>query len=144
MKEYTHLVGHRLPGGRYRLPEYVAWLWADVVLAEPDPDAAHPALAYFVAMQGCGLSIHEIFELLEADADSGVMFGEQTLEFAGELRPGADYEVSGAITEVVRKEGKRAGVFDRVTFAMELRSDGEAEPVATSTSVWIFPRKEGS
>jgi hypothetical protein len=144
MKEYTHLIGHRLPGGRYRLPEYLAWLWADAVLAEPDPNVAHPALAYFVAMQGAGVSIQDIFDLFGADADSGVMFGEQTLEFGGELRPGAEYDVSGEITDVVRKEGKRAGVFDRVTFALELRTNDEPDPLARSISTWIFPRKEAA
>ena len=145
MKEYTHLIGHKFPGGRYQLPEYLSWLWADIVLAEPDSERAHPALAYFVAMQGAGVSIHEIFDLLEAKADSGVMFGEQTLEFAAPLRPGTTYDIEGEITEVVRKEGKRAGVFDRVTFSLALReAENGGEPVARSTSTWIFPRKEAA
>jgi hypothetical protein len=144
MKDYGHLVGRRFPGGRYELPEYLSWLWADAVQAEPDADMAHPALAYFVAMQGAGISIAEIFELFGARADSGVMFGEQTLEYTGMLRPGASYDVQGEITDVVRKEGKRAGVFDRVTFALELSEEGSGgEPVARSTSTWIFPRKDG-
>jgi len=145
MKEYTHLIGHEFPGGRYRLPEYLSWLWADTVLAEQDPDAAHPGLAYFVGLQGAGVSIQEIFDLLDATADSGVMFGEYQLELSAPLRPQVTYVVMGQITDVVRKEGKRAGVFDRVTFILELREeDGGAEPVARTTNTWIFPRKEAA
>lgn len=142
MKDFSHLEGHRFPGGTYTLPEYLAWLWADVVGGEPGADVAHPGLAYFAAIQGCGVSIQEIFDLMEADAASGVVFGEEILELSRPLRPGATYEVQGEITEVVRKSGKRAGVFDRLSFAISLKGEASGEPVATSTSIWIFPRKE--
>ena len=75
-----HLVGILLRGGSYTLPEHVGWLWADAIGADPGEGVAHPSLAYFVAMQGLGASILEVFEMLDAGADSGVLMGEVELE----------------------------------------------------------------
>lgn len=142
MTEYHHLVGHRFPGGTYTLPQYLSWLWADAALAEPDPDVAHPSLGYFVAMQGMGLTIQEIFDLMGATADSGVMFGETRLEFGRTLVPGTTYAVEGEIADVERKSGKRAGTFDKMTFVVRVRDRDSGEHVVTNTNTWIFPRKE--
>jgi len=142
MSDYSHLVGHRFPGGRFTLAPHEAWLWADCALAEPDPAAAHPALGYHAAMAGCGVSIGELFALLGADADSGVMFGETELEFNGVLVPGDTYELEGGIVSIERKHGRRAGTFDRMTFQISGRREGETEPLFTATNTWVFPRQE--
>lgn len=142
MTDYQHLIGHRFPGGTYTLPKYLAWLWADAALAEPDAETAHPSLGYFVAMQGLGVSIQDIFDLMDADADSGVMFGETELEFERVLTPGATYAVEGEITGVERKSGRRAGTFDKLTFVGRVREQDSGELVVTNTNTWIFPRKE--
>ena len=60
-----------------------------------------------------GVTITDVFELLGADADSGVLMGEVDMEFDGSLRPGATYEGDGEIAAVERKHRARAG-FDRV------------------------------
>jgi acyl dehydratase len=139
---YQHLVGRKLPGGTYTLPEYLTWLWHDTCLLPQDPDVAHPSLGYFIGMQGVGLSIQEMFDMMEATADSGVMFGETELEFFGTIRPGATFEVEAEVVGVERKEGKRAGVFDKFWFTMRCRDQETGEPVVTCTNTWIFPRKE--
>lgn len=139
---YQHLVGHKLPGATYTLPEYLTWLWHDTVLVPPDPEVAHPSLGYFVGMQGVGLSIQEMFDLMGADADSGVMFGETELDFQGTLRPGATYDCDAQIVEIERKEGKRAGVFDKMTFVIHVNEHESGEPVVTCSNTWIFPRAE--
>lgn len=142
MSDYSHLVGHRFPGGRFTLSPHLAWLWADCALAEPDPDTAHPTLSYYAAMQGCGISIQEMFDLLDADADSGVMFGETVLEYHGTLVPGDTYEIEGAIVAVERKHGRRAGTFDKMSFQISGRREGEAEPLFQVTNTFVFPRRE--
>jgi hypothetical protein len=139
--DYAHLIGHRFPGGRYRLASYVSWLWADAVEATPNRAFAHPGIAYMVGLHGGGASITEIMDLLDADADSGVMFGEIELEFAGPLRPEQEYDVEGEVLAVERKRGRRAGVFDRVTFAHRI-SEIAGPRVAQVTHTWIFPRSE--
>lgn len=139
--DYSHLAGHPFPGGTYELPAYESWLWSDAVAAAPDPDWAHPEIAYMIGLQGGGASIVDIMELLGADQDSGVMFGELEFELGRPLRPGTTYEVSGQVIAVERKQGRKAGVFDRATFVHELTEAGQDEPSARITHVWIFPRE---
>jgi hypothetical protein len=142
LTDYSHLVGHRFPGGRFTLSPHLAWLWADCAMVEPDAEVAHPTLSYYSAMQGCGVTIQEIFDLMGADANSGAMFGECVLEYHGALTPGETYEVEGGIVAVERKQGRRAGAFDSMTFQISGRREDEAEALFTVTNSFIFPRRE--
>lgn len=139
---FDHLEGHRFPGGTYRLPAYETWLWADAVGATPDPDAAHPGMAYVVGLLGAGASIQDIFGLLGADANSGVLFGRIEMAFLSPLVPDREYRVDGEVLTVERKHGKRTGPFDRVTFRHHIYATGhdDGQPVAVVTHTWIFPR----
>jgi hypothetical protein len=140
--DYTHLVGHRFPGGRVTIPDWLAWLWCDAIGAENAAPYAHPGLAYLAAVQGSGVTFQDIFVLVDADAESGPMFGEQTLTLAAPLEIGREYEVEGEITGVTRKHGRRAGTFDMLTFELRLRvPDGEI--VSTNVNTFIFPRGPG-
>jgi len=127
-------------GHLYELPEYEAWLWADAAGFDPRAEHAHPGIAYMVGLHGGGASIQDILNLLGADADSGVLFGEIELEFERPLEGGVTYEVDGEITAVERKTGRRAGTFDRVTFEHRVRTRPDGEAVATIGHTWIFPR----
>ena len=49
--------------------------------------------------------------------------------------------MSGGITGVVRKEGRKAGVFDIVTFRLELVGE-DGTLAAVSTNSFIFPRRD--
>ena len=74
-----------------------------------------------------GLSVDELFTLVGATADDGPMFGEAgDRARAGRSEIGETYTISGGITGVVRKEGRKAGVFDIVTFRLELADDDGA------------------
>jgi hypothetical protein len=139
---YAHLAGHRFPGGTYTLPEHVSWLWADAIGAAPDAAVAHPSLAYFVAIRSSGVAITDVFELMGADADSGVLMGEVDMEFDGTLRPGATYEGEGEIAAIERKRGARAGAFDRLQLRFSVREQGSGAPVLRCGAAWIFPRPE--
>ncbi len=95
---------------------------------------------YYGALAGMGLSVDELFALVSASAEDGPMFGEAEIELRRPLQVGATYAVSGGITGVERKEGRRAGAFDIVTFRLELTGEG-GETVAVSTNSFIFPRR---
>jgi acyl dehydratase len=142
MSDYSHLVGHRFPGATYTLPGYVCWLWADAAKLPPDATVAHPILAWFVAMQGVGASIQEIFDLAGTSPEAGVMFGECNLEWVKPMKADATYECSAEVTGVERKHGKRAGTFDKFAFRVTVREAGSQETVATCTNAWIIPRKD--
>ena len=139
---YGHLVGHRFPGRRYTLPEHVCWLWADAVGADPGAGAAHPSLGYFLAMQGLGVGILDVFRMFDADADSGVVMGEVQLDYDGTLTAGTTYLCEACIAGVDRKRGARAGVFDRLLLELAVREADRDEPVVSCAATWIFPRAE--
>ncbi len=141
MSDYSHLRGHRFPGGIYTLPGYICWLWTDAAQLTPNPEIAHPGLIYLVAIKGAGVSIQDIFDLMDATADSGVMFGEYTVDIGGVLRPDTTYVCEAEVVEVERKRGRRAGVFDKLSFQVTIREDGASEPLAVTTNDWIFPRR---
>ena len=140
--DYSHLIGHRFPGGRATIPDWVDWLWRDAVLSDPRAPGVHPGLAYLAAVQGSGVTFQDIFDLAEATAESGPMFGEQTLTFDAPLEAGTEYTVEGEVTDVVRKHGRRAGTFDMLTFELRLR-DPSGGLVATNVNTFIFPRASG-
>jgi hypothetical protein len=139
---YEHLIGHRFPGGTYTLADYEAWLWADAVTAPTGGTSVDPSIAYMIGLHGGGLSIADIMALLGADADSGVLFGEVELTFARPLQSSTTYVVQGSILAVERKQGRRAGTFDRVTFEHTIADQDGGAPVASVRHVWIFPRQE--
>ena len=55
------------------------------------------------------------------------------------LRVGATYRMSGGFTGVERKEGRRGGLMDIVSFEIELRDEAGAL-AATTIASWIFLR----
>jgi len=89
---------------------------------------------------GSGVEFGDIFELLDGSVDSGIMVGEQIFDFRAPLEIDREYAVEGGITDVVRKAGRRAGVFDIATFELRVYDAGAREPVAVSTTSFVFPR----
>lgn len=142
VEELEALIGKPFPGGEYTIEPYRHWLMQDAVGARPTrAGAASPMEAYYGALAGMGLSVAELFALVGATADDGPMFGEAGIDVRRPLQIGATYRVSGAITGVVRKEGRKAGVFDIVTFRLEL-VDEDGGLAAVSTNSFIFPRRD--
>ena len=101
---------------------------------------AHPLYVYYAALGGMGVTLDELFALVDATADSGVMFGEAGIEQRRPMQQGQTYEVGGEILSIVRKSGKRAGTFDILAFRLDV-SDADGV-VGTSYNSFVFPRKE--
>jgi hypothetical protein len=131
LQELEALVGKPFPGGSYTIEPYRHWLFSDASGAAPtDEGVAHTMEVYYGALAGMGLSVHELFSLVGA-----------TMEVERPLEVGATYTVTGGIVDVTRKEGRKAGVFDIVTFRLELADAGGAV-TAVSTNSFIFPRRD--
>jgi hypothetical protein len=91
---------------------------------------------------GIGLSLAELFALCSARSEDGPMLGEWGMEVNHPIRVGTEYAVVGGIAGVVRKTGKKTGVFDVVRFELELRAIADsAEPDAIVHSSFIYPRR---
>jgi hypothetical protein len=136
------VIGYEFPGGAFTIEPYEHWLMCDCVGAEPTrTGTANPMYVYYAALRGMGISLDDLFALVDATAEDGVMFGEAAIDVDEPLVIGATYRVSGRITDVVRKSGKRAGVFDIVTFVLDLH-DPSGSHVGASTNSFVFPRRE--
>ncbi len=142
IEELEALVGKPFPGGTYTVQPYEHWLMMDAVGGQATRSGtANPMYVYYGALAGMGLSVDELFHLVGATAEDGPMFGETTLEAIKPIEIGATYAVSGGITSVLRKEGRKAGVFDIVEFRLELR-DARGELAGINTNSFIFPRRD--
>ena len=120
------------------------WLTADCVLAPEiiGLPAAHPLLVYMATQAGLGLSLDELFALFLGSAEDGPMLGEWGMEVFRPIRVGVGYDVTGGITSVLRKIGKRTGTFDIITFELELRPTEQPDELhAVTRSSFIFPRR---
>ena len=138
--EREGLVGYRFPGGAFRIEPYEHWLVCDTFLVAPPANGiAHPMYCYYAALGGMGISLEELFDLAGVTADSGVMFGEASIELRTPLRVGTTYQVRGGITDLVRKEGRRTGVFDILTFELEISTDGGL--AGKSSNSFVFPSR---
>jgi hypothetical protein len=134
------VVGHRFPGGTYTIEPWEATLLADVMRSEPLPDGiAHPAFLFHIPLAGAGVRIETMFELCHAESDEAVRAGEYRWTLHEPLRVGATYRMSGGITGVERKEGRRGGLMDIVSFVIDLHGD-DGTHVASTGSSWIFLR----
>ena len=143
--ELDALVGTAFPGGSYTPQPYVNWLTCDCVLAPELTQAAdaHPLMVYLSSQAGLGLSLEELFSLCRASSQDGPMLGEWGMQVNAPVRVGTTYTVSGGITAVQRKTGKKTGVFDIVAFELELRSaPGPGQPDAVVRNSFIFPRRQ--
>jgi hypothetical protein len=142
LAELEKIVGSPFPGGRFTIEPYEHWLLCDVVQGErPANGVAHPLYAYNAALAGMGMSVDDLFTLCGATAADGPMFGEHETEIREPLRVGSTYDVSGRITRVDRKEGRKAGVFDLVFFELDIADPESGEVKAVVRNSFVFPRR---
>lgn len=131
------LTGHAFPGGTFVVEEYERWLAQDAMQAVvPVAPLLHPVWVVLGALRGMGVTIDELMELADARPTDGVVFGETELRQVTPLRADASYRVRGGVTSIVRRTGKRAGVFDALTFELEiLDPDGALAAVSSQTFI---------
>ncbi len=136
------LVGTVIPEGTFVIDaESHRRLVGAIHAADYDHAVAHPIFAHLTPHCGMGWSTHDLFELVGASLDSGVLFGEGHLTYRKPLLIGHTYRIRGTIAEVARKHGDRAGTFDLVTVRLEAIDDDD-EVVVVSRETYVFPRGE--
>jgi acyl dehydratase len=94
---------------------------------------------YYAAIVGMVPSLDDIFSAAHSSAEEGPMFGEAGLEFRRPLRVGSTYRVEGGFTDAQRKESRRLGFMDLVTFELRLVDD-DGEVAVISSNTFVFPR----
>lgn len=143
MSDYSHLIGHRFPGGRVTAWKHLAWLWTDAVGAEQPAGVLHPSFVFALAIEGMGLTIEEVLALADVTPESGAVAGGIEFEFKRPIEPDAVYDVEAEVIDVERKSGARTGPFDRFAFKVSLIDPDSRDLVASNTNTWIIPRREG-
>jgi hypothetical protein len=140
VEELHELVGRKFPGGSYTVAHWENVLLHRAVEAEPAPGGVvHPVGLFHVPLAASGLTFAEIFALGRAESDEAVRAGEYTWELFEPLREDRTYDVGGEFTGVERKQG-RSGVFDKVSFVLDLTDHETGARVARVTNSWLFLR----
>ena len=140
--ELAALVGHRFPGGDYRVAHWENWLLTDCTGREQLPGGlVHPIVLFHAPILGAGTSITELFRLGGASGAGGsVGLLGYDWEYLHPLREDVDYRVEGGIVAAERRTTPAGAVADHVAFRIEL-SDADGV-VARVTNRWQFRRTE--
>lgn len=140
-QELQALSGWRFPGGSIRIPAYENAVLCDVILDVAEHDGLANALyCYLTPGAGMGISLDELFALVGASGADGPMHGESELELHEPLRVDTDYRVEGEIVDIVRKRGRKLGVFDTLRYRLAILHEGRE--VAATTNIIVIPRRE--
>ncbi len=137
--ELHALVGHRFPGGRYRIEHWENWLLTDCTGRPPmADDLVHPIALFHVPILGAGTSITELFRLGRASGAGSVGLEGYDWEYFEPLREGVEYRIDGGIVAAERTTSAEGAVVDRVAFQIELHD--ETVLAARVTNRWMFRR----
>lgn len=118
-----------LPGGRFTIPEGGPERLDAIVGGDTGP-----LWAFMVATGGLGVTIEELFALLDCTMADGPMLGEWAVEYHGDFEAGRSYDVRAEIVDQRSKDG-RSGRFDLV------RMDAVIEGTATCHFTYVIPRR---
>src|SRR5918995_5346709 len=99
------LVGHRFPGGVYRVAHWENWLLTDCTGRDPMPgDLVHPIVLFHAPILGAGTSITELFRLGGASGAGGsVGLIGYDWEYFQPIREEVDHRVEGGIASAERR-----------------------------------------
>ena len=139
--EVADLVGHRFPGGTYRIEHWENWLLTDCTGAEPPTDGlVHPIALFHVPILGSGTSIAELFALLGAEGAGRVKLLGYDWEYFRPLQEDVSYRCEGGIVAADRATDSQGRVNDIVAFSIEL-FDETNQQVARITNRWQLLRR---
>ena len=135
------LTRQRFPGGTTTIERWENHLLCDTMGVEPLPDGlAHPAFLFHVPLRGVQLTLAEMLALGEPESEDAVRAGGYAWTLHQPLKVDTPYRCTGQVLKVERKEGRRAGVMDLMTFRIEITDDADGSPVATADTTCVFLR----
>ena len=134
------LVGHRFPGGTYRIEHWENFLLSDATGIGPLPDRlAHPAHLFHVAINGVGTTISELFRLAGSGPGAPVSIDYYDWHICEPLREDETYSLAGGITDFRRTAGEGAPTIDSFVYEIELCDEAGAR-VAEVAFRWHYWR----
>lgn len=134
------LVGHRFPGGSYRIEHWENFLLTDCTGADQlRGGLVHPIALFHVPILGVRTTITELFELGGAEGAGSVGLESYDWEYHEPLREGVEYRMEGGIIAVERMADQGGKPYDAVAFQIDLFDDDAH--VARITNRWRFRRE---
>tara|TARA_B100001057_G_scaffold488112_1_gene571924 strand:+ start:618 stop:1040 length:423 start_codon:yes stop_codon:yes gene_type:complete len=73
-----------------------------------------------IAMSHSGISLDELFKLLDFDVSKGPMLGQCDVSFNSKIMLNQKYDVKGRIISIDHKKSKKIGDIDIVKFVVEI------------------------
>jgi hypothetical protein len=137
---FEDLPGTVLPEGTFTITAEEQEQLAGALGSAAD-DGAHPVWAYFAPQRGIGIGIADLCGLADFDVADGPMLGSVDLTYASPLEVGVPYRVTGEMLAIERKQGRKTGTFDVMSFRLRLIGP-DGEEVASVTNSFILPRRE--
>jgi len=129
------LVGHRFPGGTYRIEHWENVLFSEATgIAAPPDGIAHPAHLFHVAINGVGTSITELFELAESQGTS-VSIDYYDWQLHQPLHEDLTYVLTGGITDFERSAREGSPTRDSFTYRIQI-ADPTGDRVADVAFRW--------
>ncbi len=118
------LVGHRFPGGQYRIEHWENFLLSEATGVSPLPDPlAHPAHLFHVPISGVGVTIAELFRLAESNREAPVSIDYYDWQIFEPVCEGETYTLEGGITEYERRVSEGAPTVDSLTYEIDMRNE---------------------
>jgi hypothetical protein len=110
---------------------------------EPAADgSAHPIYYYIATQVAMGKTVAGVCETCEFDVADGPMMGSSGVSFRRPLMVGESYKVTGEILSLVRKQSRKLGVMDVLTYRLRLHPADGGDAILETDNVWVLPRKE--
>jgi len=110
---------------------------------EPAADgSAHPIYYYIATQVAMGKTVAGLCAACDFDVDDGPMMGSSGVRFNQPLKVGESYKVTGEILSLVRKQSRKLGVMDVLTYRLRLHPASGGEALLETDNVWVLPRKE--
>jgi hypothetical protein len=138
---FEDLPGTALAPGTFTITSDENRRMAEILGTTPAADgSAHPIYAYTATQRGIGTGVADLCALARFDVADGPMLGSVALEYAATIHVDTPYRVEGEVTGIERKQGRKAGVFDILTYRERLLNEA-GELVASATNTFILPRR---
>lgn len=110
---------------------------------EPAADgSAHPIYYYIATQVAMGKTVAGVCETCEFDVEDGPMMGSSGVRFTRPLMVGESFKVTGEILSLVRKQSRKLGIMDVLTYRLRLHPADGGDAVLETDNVWVLPRKE--
>ncbi len=109
---------------------------------EPATDgSAHPIYYYIATQVAMGKTVAGLCAACDFDVEDGPMMGSSAVSFSEPLAVGTSYRVTGEILSLVRKQSRKLGVMDVLTYRLRLHREPDRACLLDTDNIWVLPRK---